>query len=376
MAFVAPSVIVHVAIVWLLPSLRERARWTPGARTVEIDIVHPSVNANANANVRDGGKATAGVGEQRRVSAPSRPAPDSRALSPLPSTEAPGPGTLQHDRRPGPVQLFPGAVLDRLTAAQPHFGGTTRRLGDGRPPPGAPDGERDAAEASARVGSFLREAGGADDARAGRVAPAWRDLERQIDAHFHPRAEQVTTENVGQLLVRQLGNPPVGGSTPRGIDPSRAAQPAELRADQIAACQRAAAEPGAWRTVTIELLVAADGTIESASVILPSGRAELDRHALDAVRRAASVRPTRDPRGPTRSRWSVEAAVAVTPPTVNPIVDPVSGKVIGAGLPALSFTFDESLGKIGFDYPFRKQVRTRVRLLSVEPALPGEPAGR
>ena len=69
-----------------------------------------------------------------------------------------------------------------------------------------------------------------------------------------------------------------------------------------------------------------------------------------------------------RSRWSVEAAVAVTPPTVNPIVDPTSGRVTGAALPGLSFTFDESLGKIGFDYPFKKEIRTRVRLLSVEPA--------
>jgi len=33
----------------------------------------------------------------------------------------------------------------------------------------------------------------------------------------------------------------------------------------------------------------------------------------------------------------------------------------------LTFTFDESLGKFGVDYPFRKQVKTRVQLLSIIP---------
>jgi TonB family protein len=365
-AFVTPSVVVHLAIAWLLPALRERKAWTPQDQPVEIDIARPVPRKSAPvvappvvAGLRAGsanGSVAAGLRARGRSSSPTPPA----AQEP-PSPEPTAPLSK------GPVELFPDAVLGRLTTAPHSFGGTTRREGDGRPPPGSPDAAREAAEVSGRVGRFLREAGGEGDTVAGRVDPAWRDLERQIDAHFHPRAEQITSENAATLMIRQLGNPPSGGRTPRGIDPSRAAELAEFRADQIAACQRAAREPAQWKNVEIEVIVDAAGNLESVRVLLPSGRAELDRHALDAVRRAAGVRPTRDPRGRTRSRWSVEAAVAVTPPTVNPIVDPTSGKVTGAALPGLSFTFDESLGKIAFDYPFKKEVRTHVRLLAVEP---------
>lgn len=361
MAFVTPSVVVHLAIAWLLPALRERKAWIPQDQPIEIDIANANANANVHANANGGSRVarTVVAGLRARINHSSPATPGQPEMSP--PAEPPAPPS------PGTVQLFPETVLGRLTTTPHSFGGTTRREGDGRPPPGAPDGAREAAEVSGRVGRLLREAGGEGDTVAGRVDPAWRDLERQIDAHFHPRAEQITSDNAATLMIRQLGNPPTGGQTPRGIDPSRAAGIAEFRADQIAACERAAREPAQWKNVEIEVIVDAAGNLESIKVLLPSGRAELDRHALDAVRRAAGVRPTRDPHGRTRSRWSVEAAVAVTPPTVNPIVDPTSGKVTGAALPGLSFTFDESLGKIGFDYPFKKEVRTRVRLLSVEP---------
>jgi hypothetical protein len=54
---------------------------------------------------------------------------------------------------------------------------------------------------------------------------------------------------------------------------------------------------------------------------------------------------------------------------VAPLVDPITNRVVGAALP-LSFSFDESLKSFGVDYPFRRDVRTRVTLLAIGPARP------
>jgi TonB family protein len=370
LAWAALSAGVHVFIVRMLPSVRLQRSW-PVAAPIEIDL---GPRAHSSAPLRTprlppGPLPVASLRARHEVTRPSL-----RLASETPRTESPPSpeSSPAEPARPDPLvgsgapDLFPAPVLDRLAATQPIWGGTTRRDGDGRPPPSATDGERDNAEASARLQRWMRELGGEDDARAGRVDPGFRDLERQIDSRFRPRAEQVTDENRLQLLGRQLRNRPDSGPTPRGVDPSVAAELGTFVADQISASQRAFAEPGRWFAAEIELLLDADGRIVDATLVVPSGRAALDRLALEAVRRAASARPPRDPRGPTRSRWSVEAAVAVTPPTANPIVDPVSGQVQGAVASLFSLRFDESTGKVGVDYAFRKEVRTHVRLLSVE----------
>ncbi|HUS68532.1 MAG TPA: TonB family protein [Kofleriaceae bacterium] len=273
--------------------------------------------------------------------------------------------------QPGPpgVELFPRAILERHGAATATWGGTRRHAGDGRPPPGTRDGSADAAEAAARVKEWTRGLAGEADALSGRVDPAWRDVERRIDATFRPTAPLITDDNVLTTAIKQLRqDAPTGGPTPRAEDPSRAAAPDQLRAEQIAAAQRAYAAPKGWRSTQIEVTLSADGTVVDVHVVLGSGRAALDALALAAVRRALAARPVRDPRGDVVARFSVEAAVAVQPPTATPVVDPVTQRVTGATVPLLSFSFDESLGKIGFDYPFKRTVHTRTRLISLIPA--------
>ena len=49
----------------------------------------------------------------------------------------------------------------------------------------------------------------------------------------------------------------------------------------------------------------------------------------------------------------------------TPIVDPVSGRVTGATVPLIGFSFDESLGTIGIDHAFKRHIRTRVSLMRV-----------
>ena len=104
-------------------------------------------------------------------------------------------------------------------------------------------------------------------------------------------------KSLGKQFLRALVTPPHGDPTPRGVDPSVAARLDNFVADQIAASQKNLALPGEWRRTEIEVVVGADGLLRSIRIVLPSGRHELDRHALDAVRRAVSLRPVRDPHG-------------------------------------------------------------------------------
>lgn len=131
----------------------------------------------------------------------------------------------------------------------PAWGGRTERAGDPNQRD-ADDREAEAARVGARVGALFGGARGEREVSSGRVDPAWRDLERAIDAGFRPPADTISSDSRLVALARQLGNAATGGPTPRGVDPSRAAEPGVFIAEQIAASQRAFAEPGEWRTIT------------------------------------------------------------------------------------------------------------------------------
>jgi TonB family protein len=362
--FFALSLATHAIALVTLPRIRLPRQ---GATTPVEIVLQPHSVADTNGG-RERERVREGERERERDRARERARARLTSTSATTSSSARSPspsplGDRASPPAPGSIDLFPAGVIGEHAAVIPKWGGKTRRPGD------ATIESHDGEDAAALVRKWTGELAGGVDARSGRVAPAWRDVERQIDAGFHPAAAQITDDgalrSLGKQYWRGLGRPPVGGTTPRGVDPSVAARADTFVADQIAACQRNFAEPGEWRRVEIEVSIDAAGLLTGIRVVLPSGRGEIDRLALDAVRRAVSLRPVRDPKGAATARWAVEAAVQVTPPTANPIVDPVSGKVTGAAIPLIGFSFDESLRTFGLDYPFHKQVRTRVSLLSI-----------
>jgi TonB family protein len=138
--------------------------------------------------------------------------------------------------------------------------------------------------------------------------------------------------------------------------------------EQIREAQSRFEEPGEWRRTEIEVLVDADGTLLDIRAVSPSGRAQLDTLALEAVRQAVSTRPPRAGARRTRARFLVEAGVSITLPQTMSMVDPGGGQQTGAVLKLFSLSFDESTGKVSsFDHPFKKHVRTRVSLSYVAP---------
>jgi TonB family protein len=270
-----------------------------------------------------------------------------------------------------PIDLFPDAVLRaHAGVAAPNWGGTTRRATD------APaDRPSEAAEVDARVRRWMGELSGEHDVAGGRVVPVWRTVERQIDARFHPPVDTVTSEGRAKSAVKSavkqlLSATPHSERASRALDPSVDAHIddplSQSRAQQIAAAAAAYDEATGWRRVEIEAVVDARGELVSARVVLPSGERALDAAALDAVRRAIAAQPVRDPRGAVRSRWSVEAAVSVDLPKVAPVTG-VGGRAIGGIVNLGGISFDETTGKVGFDYAGKQRVHTRVRLIGIEP---------
>ena len=269
---------------------------------------------------------------------------------------------LSEGAAPGKPDLFlPGALASVVPSPSPNWGGATRRPGD--------RSDRDeGAEVAARVQRWLSDDSAAELARSARVPPVWRDVERQIDGGFHPTVEEVTRENGALTAVKQLpvGAKPESGPVPRGTDDSHSVESdargfAESRAEQVAAAHRAYESPRGWKRVEIESEVDADGRLVLLRVALPSGRHELDRAALAAVKAALERRPPRD--GHVMARWAVKAAVATNLPAAGAITDEVSGRAVGGGV-GLSFSFDES-GHFSVDIPFQRKVNTRVSLVGI-----------
>ena len=170
-----------------------------------------------------------------------------------------------------------------------------------------------------RVHLWLQEELGADAVRSGRVAPVWREVEREISHGFQPTVSQVTRDPAAGTIVKQLDACAPAGerSTPRSYDGShdfksdQAQGFAMFRGQQVAAAHAAYEAPREWHRVEIESEVDADGRLINLRVAFPSGIHELDRAALDAVRAALERRPPKD--GHTRARWGVEAGTAVAP---------------------------------------------------------------
>jgi TonB family protein len=361
--FAIASLLAHGLLLALLPRLSRIVIPVRPITSIEVDMrggdgVQLSSPAGSGRG-RGGGKVA--MVERRAAT---------RSATPEPARGAEGPRA--------PIDLFPEGVLQSSAGGvpAPSHGGTTRRLGDGGPVPGAARGEEELrAEATRRVRGWLGDAQGESNAHSGNVDPIWRDVERGVAARFSPTAEAITSKTGLQTFFDQLrhNHEPSSGPPPRINLPANRGEPDngrmseinELRRGQIAALQDAW-NPAVYQRVEVEVDLSADGRILDVRVSFTSGRAALDRTALEAVRRALAERPLRDKHGAVTARYAVEASVHVDMPKMTPIMGDNTARIEGLMLPPLfSFSFDESRRKFEYDYPFKKRIKTRVLLLSV-----------
>ncbi len=210
--------------------------------------------------------------------------------------------------------------------------------------------------AAARVQRFAAEAAGVDRARSGALAPAWRDVERALQAQFQPAAADVTSRSTAQLLLAQY-------RAGLGRDPR---QPANLGVS-------AYDQPAEWQRSEVEVVVGDAGQLVDARILVPSGRAQLDQLALAAARAAVAAHPPRvtTPSAPAaksqRVRFAVESSVSVMPIDAAPLAMPGTTQPNGAVVNFTKMHFDESRATVSKpDYIGHATVHTRVTLLGVQ----------
>jgi hypothetical protein len=366
------------ALLWRLrPVSLEPAR---RAGPVEIDWTRAGVAPSS----RSASEAT------RAASPPTRPAPRvattsragttraaasdaPRAAALAPPGRSPAPEAAPSGH--GPVDLFPSSVLSRFGAVAPQPGG-----GPGEQPGtggrgGPPSPVDEAGVVAARVQGWLDHDRDATRTGAGRVAPAWRDVERRLAESFAPPVavvhdvpahsrfgDRLATFWKQSLAVVVRGEAGVrrevvpGSREPeRGIDPASQGflgvpEGLNLRATPLAqqdAVKAATGQPALWLHTEVEVSVDEAGQIVSARVVVPSGRRAFDRYALAQVQARAGE--TRGAAATTH--WAIEAGYAVSPPTM-----------LGATFD-LDMLFNRAARRqLAFEYPLSEHVRTHVSL--------------
>ena len=224
---------------------------------------------------------------------------------------------------------------------------------------------------AARVREMVADAQARERASSGNVAPQWRAIERKLAEGFHPPLAVVKQENVARALAHQvlrswLDGEPRTGTVARGVDASQELMVGtppgmnlrSLPSEQALAVQARWGEPATSLRVEVEVVVDEDGRIVSTRVTQPSGRRLFDRTALAAVEHAIRAGGAPEEHHAVMTRWVVDAAVAVAPPT------------------AIGFRFDETghlnPGATGWrkylapTYPLQQSVRSHVSLVAIE----------
>ena len=292
---------------------------------------------------------------------PARASPRANAEpepEPEPASGAPSaPGATGPTAHPAPIDLFARDVIAKVVG-----------------PPRARSAEEE--QVAGRVHAMVDESLARERAQSGNVAPHWRDIERKLVQEFHPPVGVVKQENRAFALAHQivrawLDGPPKTPSGPRAplvgaVDPSIDTLPGtppglnfkSLPEEQALAVQARWGEPATWLRVEVEVTIDEEGHIRATRVTKPSGRRLFDRTALGAVEDAIrAAGPPVEHRAVT-TRWLVEAAVAVAPPT------------------SVGFRFDETghlnPGAKGWrkylapTYPLQQSVVSHVSLVAIE----------
>jgi TonB family protein len=237
-----------------------------------------------------------------------------------------------------------------------------------------PEGQKaDKDSSQARVARWTRDASGEANARADDLPLVWHNIATRIQESFHPPRNVVTRASTAAVLGRQLLNTGAARSpmdtSVHPLEPP--AREASLAADVMAG-QAAARQPAAWIRAEVRVEVGPDGLLRQAEITTSSGKAAFDKLAMEAVCAAIAERPILDgcrAASPctTRLRWAVEAALQIEPPPVMVPSDPRTGGAASGITPlALRFSFDETSGKVRHHRAFASEVRTRVKLLSID----------
>jgi TonB family protein len=272
-------------------------------------------------------------------SAPGREVGSLRPAAPAQTATAPPPR----------IDLFPAATL-------------CKTVGCAEGPPADPG-----QALQARLAAEQAERAGAEDVRAGRVDPLWREVERDAEKSFAPPEKSVTSASRGELALRQLFRPvqPAPETTQAGwlvnSDTGRRI------ANEVRAAQDAYDEAAVGCEAEIEAEIDAEGEVVAVRILRSSGHRAFDAEALRAVRQALRLRPPssrQESRGPVLARYALRGEVAVNLPRVGLVTEPNTG-ASHTPLAQVAGTFDEVTGKGEVRVPFLKRLKKSVRLLSV-----------
>jgi TonB family protein len=275
----------------------------------------------------------------------------------------PDPGEVRYNRPMRAVALAWLLTLAGPARAEGPGGKVFRRveLMPSQLPPSDGDGRRPATPDDQMKAQAI-EAAGRVRVRDGRVPPAWRETERRIREVFHPPLDAVATGAAPAALVAQtLFNKP----EPRPDHRPGSRDFAALNDADLAHEAARRARPGL--SVEVEARLGVDGRLDSARVVVSSGRPRLDQAALAAVQQQVGWQPPPVVDGLRVARFRISAARRVTPLDLNPVLSPRSGGLRGLS-PTARFGFDEAHGKIKAERPFSQDVVTEVQLISLEPA--------
>lgn len=200
----------------------------------------------------------------------------------------------------------------------------------------------------------------------------WGAIWRAASTRFRPTREQITDETKPKMLMRQLTSP----SPPVQDAPGRklSTDPHVEQQDAVDAVQRGYERPATTRTVELAVHTSATGQVLAIDVILPSGSAQLDGEAMQALRDAFAAYPPQEERRPMLSRWRVRAGYAVTlPKALAPMTDrAANARTPSRGIPLLvpfwqTFDANGSPGSSQTNHAFAGKIETQVELLSQLP---------
>jgi TonB family protein len=372
---VGVSLAIHFAIGLQMAKRRMPPQPRPQDHTIEIALTLPPAARTPSLPTPSASTSPKPHRSPIASARPVRSTPQSHPTQETHVVETPAPAAPSSETsRPSSIDLFaPDALRGALSSGSAGTdardpGGHLRRATD---PPPAHDASSERETVAARVHETVGEIVGNERVASGRVSSHWRDVERKLVQSFHPPVGVVKQENVVKALAHQmlrswLDGPPRVGPVPRGIDASIQNLPGtpegfnqrSLPLEQALTVQSRWGDPATWLCVEVEITVDEDGRVTGSRVIHPSGRRLFDRHAMSAVEDAVRAAGPPVEHRTVVTRWLVEAALAVAPPT------------------AIGLRFDETghlnPGASGVRryldgvHPLQQRVQTHVALRSID----------
>jgi len=193
----------------------------------------------------------------------------------------------------------------------------------------------------------------------GQYDPELLALRDSMEMYWHPGFEHIHENPLdgasGKLLGQWKKSAQKYGKTGSPYDEEKKKGPPDLPGEDgtlgILDAYDQVQESGAFtRSVTLLVDISFDGEGGwKVDVVKPSGYGDFDEAALASLDESLSSSATPKPDEPMETRWALEADFSVNPP-----------------LPVAGFTFDIALEYFELQYPLKKSVSARIRLVSVK----------